>query len=91
MCDIEIELDATELNEFIGRLLADFPHEIGQLSLDLVDVPAELVCFEQGVATGAVLPILLKPSQRLLDLGAAIRARNFDLFVVKGSHADAPS
>ncbi len=90
MREIKVELDATALNEFISQLLADFPHELGQLPLDLVDVPSELVCFEQGVASGAVLPILLKPSQRLLDLGAAIRARNFDLLVVKGSHADAP-
>lgn len=86
---IEIKADTTELNSYIDQLvanLANAPQEVRQLALRFVDIPSELIRFECGAASGAGVTVLLKPSQRLLDLGTAIRTGNFDLFVIKNAH-----
>lgn len=91
MSTIELTADTTELSELLGELLSyfsDAPHDIRKLALDFLDVPFELVSFELGVTSGAVVTALLKPSQRLLDLRLAVRTRNFDLLLVKHSHGE---
>ncbi len=89
MKDIELKADTSELSAFWDGLLADLsdvPEEVREFFLNLGNLPAELVCFECGVTSGAVVTVLLKPSQRLVDFGAAIRARNFDFVFVEQSH-----
>jgi hypothetical protein len=95
MNTIELKADAKELLEYIEQLradLADAPLEIRKLALDFIDISPELVRFEFGVTSGSVVTALLKPTQRLLDLGLAIRTGNFDpqlfrrLPAIKHSH-----
>ena len=84
-----LKADTSELSAFLDELLADLsnvPDEVGELLLNFLKFSPELVSFECGVAAGAVVTILLKPSQRLIDLGLAIRAGNFDLLLVERSH-----
>jgi hypothetical protein len=86
LSSIELTLDGSDIIGFLEGLLADLaeaPEGIRERALDLIKTPSEFVCFEQGVAAGAVVPLLLKPSQRLLDLRAAIRTGDFDLLVVE--------
>jgi hypothetical protein len=83
---IELTLDGSDLISFLEGLLAELseaPEEIRQRALDFVQVLPELVSFEQGIATGTMVPLLLKPSQWLLDFRAAIRTGNFDLLIVE--------
>ena len=82
---LEVRLDASAVMAVIEQLkldLADAPLQVRKLALDLVDLPFELVGFEQGETTRAGVTVLLKPSQRLLDFAAAVRARDFDHLVV---------
>lgn len=91
MSTIDLAADTTELTRLIEELLSDLsdaPHEIRKLALDFLNLPFELVSFELGVTSGAVVTALLKPSQRLLDLRLAVRARDFDLLLVKHSHGE---
>jgi hypothetical protein len=83
--EIKLEADASLLQECLDALfadLADAPHHVRKLALDLFNIPSELVSVEQGIATGACVPLLFKPSQRLLDFRAAVRTRDFDHIVV---------
>lgn len=83
---IEFTLDGSDLISFLEDLLAELseaPDEIRQRALDFVQSLPELISFEQGVATGAIVPLLLKPSQRLLDFRAAIGTGDFDLLIVE--------
>lgn len=86
--EITLRADATALSAFLDGLLADLantPSEIRDF-LNFLESSPELISFECGVAAGAVVTVLLKPSQRLLDFGAAIRAGNFDFLRIKHSH-----
>jgi hypothetical protein len=81
MNTIELKADAKELLEYIEQLCADLvdaPPEIKESALDYIDISPELVCFEFRVTSGSVVTALLKPTQRLLDFGHAIRTRDFD-------------
>jgi hypothetical protein len=85
LSSIEITLDSSAITAFLEELLADLaeaPEGVRERALDLIKTPSELIGFEQGVATGAVVPLLLKPSQRLLDFRAAVRTSNFDLLSI---------
>lgn len=90
---VEITADTKELSDFFEGLLTDLsnaPHEVRKLALDFLNLSTELVSFELGLTSGTVVTALLKPSQRLLDLGLAIRTGNFDLVIVKHSHGESP-
>ncbi|MBA3756504.1 MAG: hypothetical protein H0X02_09860 [Nitrosomonas sp.] len=79
----------SELKKVLNRLRADLanaPNEVRELFLNFPKLSAELVSFECGFAAGAVVTVLLKPSQLLLDLGFAIRTGNFDFVVVEHPH-----
>lgn len=83
---IELRAECGTLDEVLGGLLADLadaPLQIRELALDFIKRAPELVCLEQCPAAGACVPILLEPSQRLLDLAAAVRARDFEFLRVK--------
>lgn len=85
----ELRADTSELSALVDGLLAELPNvpdEVRQLLLNFLKFSPELVSFECGVAAGAVVTILLKPSQRLIDLGFAIRTGNFDFLLVEQSH-----
>jgi hypothetical protein len=89
MNTVELKAETKELLEYIEQLRADLvdaPLEIRQSALDFIDLSPELVRFEFSVTSGSVVTALLKPTQRLLDLGHAIRTRNFDSPAVEHSH-----
>lgn len=50
--------------------------------IDLLSNPGELCCVESGSAAGASRTLVLKPSQRLLDLSLALGAGDFDLGLI---------
>ena len=90
---VVLQADTTDLAALIDQLkldLADAPLQVRELALNLLDGASELVCLEQGPASGARVTVLLKPSQRLLDFASAVRARNFNFLGVEESHLDAP-
>jgi len=83
--NIVLTVDASTLDECVKELLSDLtdaPGEVRERALDFLNAPSELVSVESGIASGAMVPLLFKPSQRLLDLCAAVRARNFDGIIV---------
>lgn len=66
--------------------LAAAPQEVRQLALDLLDLESELVDIQSSPTPVAGVSVLLKPSQRLLDFAAAVRAGNLDWLSVEYSH-----
>ncbi len=65
------------------RLLAQVPESAPQLvqrTLDLIDSGSEVfrVDLDDGTAPARQIRVRLEPSDRLLDLLAAVRARNAD-------------
>lgn len=82
---IMLKVDASALEECIQGLLADLPdapYQVRMRALDFLDNFSELIIVESGITTGTDLPLLFKPSQRLLDFCAAVRARDFDNIAV---------
>ena len=83
---IELRADARGVLDLLADLnfdLANAPGEIRKLALDFSDLNPELVCFERGVASRAVLSVLLKPTQRLLDFAAAVRTGDFEKLLIE--------
>ena len=81
--------EESELKKELGRLFSDLANatdEIRKTFFNIFKTSSELVSLECGVATGAVILVLLKPSQRLLDLGAAVRAGDLNRLVVEQAH-----
>jgi hypothetical protein len=87
--DITFEMDTSAVDALVGELLKhlpDSPRHVREFALNLLDGGGELFSIEQGVAAGAVVSLLLKPTQRLLDFSLAVRTGDFDRLVVKDSH-----
>lgn len=83
---IELRADSRAVVDVFDGLLADLadaPLQVRELALDFIDRSPELVRLEQGAATGAGVPVLFVPSQRLLDLVAAVRTRDLEFLRVK--------
>lgn len=80
----------SELRQVLKQLLSDLanaPDEVRNRALGFLDFTSELVSLEAGVTSGATVPILIKPSNFLLNLCTAVRAGNFDLCVIEHSHS----
>lgn len=87
--ELAFQVDAEPLQRVLLELeleLVDAPLQVRELALDFIDGTSELCRVEQGVASGAVVPILLEPSQGVLDFLSAVRARDFDALLIKYSH-----
>lgn len=87
--EITLDLDASALEQVLNELLenlADAPLKVRELALGFIKRQPQLAVIDSGPASGAVVPLLLKPSQGLLDLVRAVRAGDLDAFVVKYSH-----
>jgi hypothetical protein len=86
---VTLRAEAWDLEQVVWQLerdLADAPLQVRELALGFIERAPELVCLEQGAATGAGVTVLLKPSQRLLDLVAAVRAGDLEFLAIKGFH-----
>lgn len=101
MTTITLKLEATaaiqalrDIDDAAADLPAEAFGEIVERFLDGSDLASELrlVQSDNGTALAGELPVRLDPSDRLLCLSAAIRARNFDVMIVEaeghGSFSD---
>ena len=91
--EIMFNAETGDLTAFLEQLelaLADATAEVRELALDFLEGSAELVRVENGMASGAMVALLFKPSQRLLDLDLAVRTGDFDSLIVKYGHGAAP-
>jgi hypothetical protein len=89
----ELRADATEVLAFIEALSADLanaPHELRKLCLDFINSGTDLVRVEDCITSGTVVTALLKPTQRFLDFGLAIRTGNFNDIVIERAHDEPP-
>jgi len=88
---IRIACDASALAPVLAdlkALLEPSPQpgsQLRELVLDLLDDPEQLVRFDidRSAASAGELRVALQPSNRLLDLVAALRAGNWDLHGVQ--------
>ena len=89
---IELKLEDpgnSELFRVLDGLLADLanaPAEIQSHALNLSRGGSELGRLENGIASGAEVAFLFKPTDFLLDLCLAVRTGNFDKLVVGNEH-----
>lgn len=81
---IPVKLDTTECMALIRELSAtELPQKVAQLLLGILQAPAEFCRIESGPTTRAGITLLLKPSNRLRDFAAAVRAGDFQRLVVE--------
>ena len=82
--------DGSELFGVMDELLSDLinaPDEVRNRALYFLDFPSKLIRLESCITSGAVVTVLLKPSELLLDLCAAVRTGNFDFVVIEHGHS----
>ena len=85
---IELDLDRTEFDATMAELssfseLLKVADEFRQQLLGLLDSGSEAFALEHCATSGALVTASLKPTDRLLDLLAAMRAWKLNSFVVK--------
>jgi hypothetical protein len=84
------EYEGSELEKVFKVLFADLsnaPDEVRDRALSFFNPLSELIRFESGVTAGTVMPILIKPTDLLLNLCVAVRTGNFDFLVVEHGHS----
>lgn len=87
--NLQLQVDARPMQALLQELeleLVNAPLQIRKLALDFIDGMTELCRFKQSIATGAMVPLLLEPSDGMFDLLSAVRACDFDALSVKHSH-----
>ena len=93
---VRLTLDASEFLAALADLSAEpaqLPAEIVQGAIGLCDFPAELarIDIDALTATAGELTVRLKPSDGLIGLVAALRARNADRLIVECTGHGRPS
>jgi hypothetical protein len=86
---VSIKVNTDDVSVFINELMADLanaPFEIEQFVLDFIDRGFEIVSVKDSVTSGTTVTVLLEPSQRLRDIGTAIRTGNFDHLLIEQPH-----
>lgn len=86
---VYIAADSGDLGEVLAELSAELANagsEFAGLALNLIKCPAQLIRIDDGGAVGATVTLLFKPSELLLDLLVALRASDFNGFIVKYPH-----
>lgn len=82
--------EGSELHTTWKQLFSDLSNasdEIRVLSFNFLKLSPELIRFESSIASGAVVTILLKPSDFFLDLCLAVRTGKFDFLIIKYGHS----
>lgn len=82
--------EGSELREVLQRLLADLANassEIQSHALNLLKGVPGLCRLESGIASGAKVTFLLKPSDFLLDICVAVRTGEFNNLIVGNEHS----
>ena len=88
--EVEIQVDASHLLAALSELelnvdrLGELPHRVRKLALAIRNLPSKLVRLEMRPAAVGTVLVALEPSDGLLDLLAACRARDGHGFFVEG-------
>ncbi len=90
---IELKAETEEFSVFLDELLSNVSnvsHEVRKFVVHFIGLTTELISIESRVTSGTTVAALFKPTQRLIDLNAALRACNVELVAVKNPHLDEP-